>query len=152
MFQEDSRYDDQIEVLREFSEVLRHYMDKVGACYIKTEVVGDTKFKEGNGEALIYTALTFEVLINSLMSQEMASPDDSFLAILSHVTLTLGSLNQISKSFMNSYKELKQELGEFPSDEEMELQAEEMLGESWSPNKFDVEIPNIFKQAFGEDE
>ena len=106
-----------------------------------------------NSEALKYTTLTFEVLVNSLMSQELLTPDETFLSLLSHITLTLGSLNELSRNLMLTIKTAKQESGEFPTDEEMERKARELLGDA-IVNKYveqEIEIPDIFKQAFGED-
>ena len=87
------------------------------------------------------------------MSQELVTPDDTFLSMLSHITLTLGSLNELSRTLMLTIKEHKQEIGEYPDDDEMERRAKELLGEDII-NRLthkDIEIPDIFKQAFGED-
>tara|TARA_B100001750_G_C15490404_1_gene590943 strand:+ start:836 stop:1324 length:489 start_codon:yes stop_codon:yes gene_type:complete len=149
---QDDRYRDQIDALEDFSAILKVYMDKIGACYITTEVHGDDISMMDNGQALIYTALTFEVLINSLMSQELVTPDDTFLSMLSHITLTLGSLNELSRTLMLTIKKHKQEIGEYPDDDEMERRAKELLGEDIINRltQKDIEIPDIFKQAFGE--
>ena len=149
MTNDDDHYKEQIDSLRDFSEILRVYMERIGSSYVKAEVVRNDTLENDN--AMTYTTLTFEVLINSLLAQEIVTPDNSFLSMLSHITLTLGSLNSVTKHFMTSFKEMKQQLGEIPSDEEMERRADDLLGEQWSAGKYDIEIPDIFKQAFGEE-
>ena len=119
------------ELLSHASE-LRRQVNRAGIPHMSIEVHNEPPSMKGS--PISDTALHFEVLINSLIATYSSSEDSTAISILSYITENLISLMEMSADIAMTNRGLSQE--------DIEKRIEEMTHH---------EIPDIFKQAFGEE-